>query len=159
MNLRMPDLRRAFAAAGFADVQTLLSSGNVLFSARATSESALERRAEAAMLKSLGREFFTIVRPVGALRSLVARDPYAPFRVHADAKRIVTFLRKRPVSTPALPIEQHGARILTVTGREVLSAYRRTPKGPVFMTLIERAFGKEQTTRTWDTVAKLATSG
>lgn len=30
------------------------------------------------------------------------------------------------------------------------------PRGPVFMTLIEKSFGKEVTTRTWDTVAKVA---
>jgi hypothetical protein len=32
----------------------------------------------------------------------------------------------------------------------------RSPKGPVFMTLIEKTFGKEVTTRTWDTVKKAA---
>ena len=41
-------------------------------------------------------------------------------------------------------------------GKELFSAYVATPKGPVFMTLIERTFGKELTTRTWDTVAKVA---
>ena len=41
-------------------------------------------------------------------------------------------------------------------GGEIYSAYLPTPKGPVFMTLIEKTFGKEQTTRTWDTVAKVA---
>jgi hypothetical protein len=30
------------------------------------------------------------------------------------------------------------------------------PRGPVFMTLIEKTFGKDVTTRTWDTVAKAA---
>jgi hypothetical protein len=29
-------------------------------------------------------------------------------------------------------------------------------KGPVFMTLIEKTFGKNVTTRTWETVAKCA---
>jgi len=43
-----------------------------------------------------------------------------------------------------------------VKGGEVFSAYVRNPKGPVFMTLIEKTFGKETTTRTWDTVAKVA---
>jgi len=38
----------------------------------------------------------------------------------------------------------------------VLGAYLPTPKGPVFMTLIEKTFGKDVTTRTWDTVAKVA---
>ena len=41
--------------------------------------------------------------------------------------------------------------------REIFTTY--VPgygKGPVFMTLIEKTFGKEQTTRTWETVAKVA---
>ncbi len=33
MNAKMPELKQAFEAAGFTDVQTLLSSGNVTFSA------------------------------------------------------------------------------------------------------------------------------
>jgi hypothetical protein len=40
-------------------------------------------------------------------------------------------------------------------GREVFTSYVRGPKTPVFMTLIERSFGKELTTRTWDTVGRL----
>jgi hypothetical protein len=50
----------------------------------------------------------------------------------------------------------HGARILAIRGREIFSAYRPTPKGPVFMNLIEKTFGTEQTTRTWDTIKKVA---
>ena len=41
-------------------------------------------------------------------------------------------------------------------GREIFSDYTRTPKGPVFMTLIEKTFGKDVTTRTWETVTKVA---
>ncbi len=44
MNADMPELKRAFEAAGFTDVKTVLSSGNVGFSARTTSEAALARR-------------------------------------------------------------------------------------------------------------------
>jgi hypothetical protein len=38
----------------------------------------------------------------------------------------------------------------------VFTDYVRSPKGPVFMTLIEKTFGKEATTRTWDTISKVA---
>ena len=156
MNCRMPELKRAFEAAGFTDVKTILGSGNVAFNARAASEAALERRAEAAMLEHLGQAFFTILRPVDALNDLLASDPYRSFRLDAGAKRIVTFLRDEPRSKVKLPIERDGARVLTVKGREAFSAYLRTPKGPVFMVLIEQAFGKDVTTRTWDTVGKVA---
>ncbi len=155
-NCKMTDLRAAFEAAGFEDVRTLLGSGNVLFGASSSSIPGLERAAEAAMQKHLGKTFMTQVRSIDALRALLDTDPFAPFRVSPRAKRIVTFLRQPPKKAPALPIEQDGARILVLRGKEVLSAYVPSPKGPVFMTMLEKTFGKDVTTRTWDTVAKAA---
>ena len=156
MNAKMPELKQAFEAAGFTEVRTVLSSGNVVFDSRRTSETSLERAAEAAMRERLGQAFMTIVRPLDALHEILATDPYREFKVSPAAKRIVTFLRTVPTSKLALPFEQDGARLLAVVGREIYSAYLPTPKGPVFMTLIQRAFGKDVTTLTWDTVAKVA---
>lgn len=156
MNAKMPELKKAFEAAGFTDVKTVLSSGNVVFTAPAASETSLARRAEAALKQHLGHAFLTIVRPVAALRTMLAADPYRRFRLKPGTKRIVTFLRARPKAQLALPIALQGARILALKGTEVFSAYVPNPKGPVFMTLIEKTFGKEVTTRTWDTVVKVA---
>jgi uncharacterized protein (DUF1697 family) len=152
----MPDLRKAFEAAGFKDVKTVLSSGNVVFSAREASETTLARRGEAATKSHLGTPFLIIIRPIDALRELLASDPYAAFRVTPGAKRVITFLRDTPAATLKLPIEVDGARILAVKGREVFTAYVPDSKGAVFMTLIEKTFGKEATTRTWESVAKIA---
>ncbi len=156
MNAKMPELEKAFEAAGFEDVRTVLSSGNVVFGSRPAPEAALERKAEAAMKKHLGKAFPTIVRSVEALRRMLAADPYADHRLPPGAKRVVTFLRGRPKARLELPIELDGARILAVEGGEVFSAYVPSPRGPVFMSLIEKTFGKEVTTRTWDTVGKVA---
>jgi uncharacterized protein (DUF1697 family) len=155
MNAKMPELKQAFESAGFTEVKTVLSSGNVVFDARRTPESTLQRRAEAAMREGLGQAFLTVVRPVEMLGEMLASDPYRPFRLDPSAKRIVTFLRDEPAATVALPIELDGASLLALDGRELFSAYLPTPKGPVFMSLIERTFGKELTTRTWDTVARV----
>jgi uncharacterized protein (DUF1697 family) len=155
-NAKMSALKDAFERAGFTDVKTVLGSGNVVFSARAASEASLERRAEAAMNERLGRTFPTIVRSVEALQAIVAADPHADFPLSPGAKRVVTFLRANPKTRLSLPIELDGARVLCLRGREVYSDYVRTPKGPVFMTLIEKTVGKDVTTRTWDTVVKLA---
>jgi uncharacterized protein (DUF1697 family) len=156
MNAKMAELKRAFEAAGFEDVKTVLSSGNVVFGAPTASESSLQHEAEAAMMAHLGRTFLTIVRPIDALREMLASDPYKRFRLKPETKRIVTFLQDRPRSKPKLPIELEGARILAIRGAEVFSAYTPSPRGAVFMTLIEKTFGKEVTTRTWETVAKVA---
>jgi uncharacterized protein (DUF1697 family) len=156
MNAKMPALKRAFEAAGFTDVRTVLSSGNVVFDARRASESALQRKAESAMQEALGQAFLTIVRPVEMLGEMLAWDPYGAFGLDPSAKRIVTFLRDEPTVKLALPVEQDGARLLALRGRELFSAYLPSPKGAVFMTLIERTFGRELTTRTWDTVGKVS---
>ena len=155
-NAKMPDLKKAFEAAGFTDVSTLLSSGNLVFTASSASEAALQRKAEAAMTRQLGRTFLTLVRSVDLLREMLASDPYQAFRLPAEAKRIVTFLRDPPASKLALPVELDGARILAVDGNSVFSAYVPSSKGPVFMKLIDKTFGSEQTTRTWQTVTKVA---
>ena len=152
----MPQLKAAFEAAGFADVKTVIASGNVVFSARSTSESSLERKAEAAMRDHLGREFLTIVRPVEFLRELLASDPFKGVPLPPRSERMVTFLRERPRSKLALPIELHGARIFSVKDREIFTVYVPHPKGAIFMGLIERTFGKALTTRSWNTVAKVA---
>jgi uncharacterized protein (DUF1697 family) len=154
MNCKMPELAQAFAAAGFADVKTVLSSGNVVFSASGA-ERTLRKKAEAAMQDVLGRSFMTLVRRIDDLQALLDDDPFAAFRLPPAAKRIVTFLPQAPASAPKLPVEVDGASILALREREVLSAYVPSPKGPVFMNLIERTFGKDVTTRTWDTLRKV----
>ena len=68
---------------------------------------------------------------------------------------MVTFLSDEPSAVPKLPIRLDDAKILSLQGREVFSAYVPGPRGPVFMTLIERTFGKDVTTRTWDTLRKV----
>jgi uncharacterized protein (DUF1697 family) len=159
MNVQMPELKRCLEATGFSDVRTLLSSGNAVFCSRAASRAALERRLEAAMEKHLGQAFMTFVRSVDELRELLDSDPYRPFRLASTSKRVVTFLRAQPRVRVQLPIELDGAKILSVRGKEVFSAYIPGPRGPVFMRLIEKTFGAEVTTRTWDTVRKTVAKG
>ena len=154
-NAKMPALKRAFEAAGFTDVKTVLGSGNVVFSARAAGEAALQRKAEAAMAEQLGRTFLTMVRSLDALREILDTDPYAGFPLPAGSKRVVTFLRDPARGKLALPVELDGARILSRRGGELFSAYVPGPRGPVFMTLIQKTFGDEVTTRTWETVQKV----
>jgi uncharacterized protein (DUF1697 family) len=157
MNAKMPELKRCFEQAGFANVKTVLGSGNVVFdSARAATPAALQRKAEAAMNKHLGRCFFTIVRPQKELVALLEADPFAAHKLPKDAKRIVTFLCKPHEGKLKLPLEVKKARILALQGAEVLTAYVPLPGDPAFMHLIEKTFGKDVTTRTWETVKKCA---
>lgn len=96
------------------------------------------------------------MRQVDFPRGLLDTDPYASFALGPDAKRVVSFVRV-PISTEfLLPIESDGARILSVVGTEVFTAYVPSENGPVFMRLNEKTFGTDVTTRTWETVRKCA---
>jgi uncharacterized protein (DUF1697 family) len=154
MNAKMPELKRCFEAAGFTDVKTVLASGNVVFCAPRASVSTIATRAAAAMDEHLARPFPVIVRTIDALAAMLASDPWQRLRIAPGAKRVVTFLRT-PAPTVELPREVDGARILTVDGAEVFTAYVPSPRGPVFMSLLEKTFGKDITTRTWETVEKI----
>ncbi len=156
LNARMLDLKHCFEETGFTNVKTVLSSGNLVFDARMSKEAALERRAEAAMDAALSRTFYTIVRPIERLQRILQADPYAAFELPQGAKRVVTFLRESRSLGIKMPIESRGARILCVDDREVFTAYVPDARGPAFMVLIEKAFGANVTTRTWETVKKCA---
>jgi uncharacterized protein (DUF1697 family) len=158
MNCKMPELKRALEAGGFEDVKTVLSSGNAVFGAAGARKS-LRKKVEAAIEQHLQRPFLTLVRPIEELQDLLDADPYARFKLPAGAKRVVTFLPEAPSSVPKLPITLDTAKILAVRGDNVLSYYVPSPKGPMFMALIEKTFGKDVTTRTWETVRKACATG
>jgi len=110
MNAKMPELKRCFESANFSDVRTLLTSGNVVFTARSASADSLQRRAEAAMRRELPRAFSTFIREATHLQQLIDSDPYAQFELPPEAKRVVSFLRA-PIDTPVrLPIGPVPAR-------------------------------------------------
>ena len=148
MNAKSHELVRAYEKAGFTDVATVAASGNVVFRA-AGALKAIEKRAEAAT------KFAPFVRPIAELEELLASDPYADFDLPRAAKRVITFLRARPHPLPDLPATREKATIYTVVGREALSAYVVQPGNPVFMALLDATFGKDITTRTWDSLARV----
>ena len=111
------------------------------------------------MAKGVGRVFATTIRSIEELGALLTSDPFKAFRLESNAKRIVTLLHAKPTSRIKLPVELDGARILCLKGTELFSAYVPSAKGPVFMSLIEKTFGKDLTTRTWDTLGKVVKAG
>ena len=156
MNAKMADLRTCFEKLGFKDVKTVLSSGNVIFTGVSKSESTLATTLESGMARHLPRSFPAIVRRIDHLAALLEEDPYSGFHVFPQEKRVVTFLAEPHKGKLSLPIEVDGVRILAVRGGEVFTVYKQNEQGPVFMKLIEKTFGKNVTTRTWDTVRKCA---
>lgn len=154
-NCKMADLKKALESAGFTDVKTVISSGNAVFSARKASEAAIARKCEAAMMKVMGRSFTTFVRSIDDLQSLLDRDHFATEKMPANAKRNVTFIADPPKTKPRLPVDLRGARICALDGDVAYTYYVPGVADPSFMTAIEKTFGKNVTTRTWETVGRI----
>ena len=153
-NAKMPDLKACFESVGFSNVRTLLSSGNIIFDTRMSKVSMIEVKAEQAMQAALGRSFLTFVRPAEHLQKLVESKPFAKFELPAQSKEVITFLSEPIPVGLTLPIVREDASILLVLESEALCAYIPGPKGPTFMGLLEKTFGKHITTRTLQTVRK-----
>jgi uncharacterized protein (DUF1697 family) len=130
--VKMARLKQAFEDLGFANVRTLINSGNVVFDAAAGGT--LIPTIEHKLLETFGFEIRVLVRTQDAIRSLVASQPFKG--AGADTKSFVTFTG--PLSG------------------EVCSVIALDAKTTDLMTQLQKQHGQGITTRNWNTVVKLA---
>lgn len=159
LNMRNDKLRAVFEDLGFTDVQTVISSGNVVFDTDSRDVSALEARIEAAWPEQLGFRSTTIIRTTEQIRDLVARNPFGD-RVDTPATSLqVTFLKHESGVNLELPYtaDTGGYTIVALEDRVICSVIDLTSsRTPDFMRGLEKMLGKEITTRTWKTVHRIA---
>ncbi len=95
-NMRNEKLREVLERLGFRNVQTVISSGNVVFDADSTDAGGLEARIEGAWPKWLGFHSTTIIRTRDQIHDLVANNPFGD-RADTPATSLqVTFLKHEP---------------------------------------------------------------
>lgn len=157
-NMRNEKLRGVFEKLGFENVQTVISSGNVLFEAPTKDVKALEAAIEEAIEKQLGFTSTTIIRSHQQLRRLVRNDPFAGIEDTPTSRLNVTFLKTRRKSNLQFPYhaKEKGYSVVGMHGREVCSVVDLTgATTPDLMAWLDKQFGKAITTRTWKTVGKI----
>lgn len=157
-NMRNDKLRGVCESLGLGGVQTLLSSGNVLFEADTVDVAALEATLEAAWSEALGFESKTILRSRQELQELAGLKPFGDLEHGAGSYLLVTFSRTAltvDFELPHQPVDR-DYRIVGRSTREVFSVTDMTSAGtPDVMTWLERTFGREITSRTWLTVSRI----
>jgi uncharacterized protein (DUF1697 family) len=75
--LKMADLRAAFEAEGFANVETVVASGNVLFDHPERPDEGLEEKLSLMMAERFGFSSAALVRSRDALAQAIAENPFA----------------------------------------------------------------------------------
>jgi uncharacterized protein (DUF1697 family) len=117
--LAMADLRAVVESVGYADVQTHLQSGNVVFRSP-DPPGAAARKLEQALDAALGLEVGVLVRTAGELAEVVARDPLRP-HVTDPRRYLVAFLSRRPAADRVAAVDPDGylPERFSITGREL----------------------------------------
>lgn len=156
-NIKMDDLRKAFADMGFANARTLIASGNVLFEAEQVT--GLSSRIAAGLEKTFGFDVATIVRSVSQLEDMVNADPFEGKMSDADTKYYVYFLADgvAPDAEKLPPNIPGDFAIISTTDREIFAAGYRVDKvrfGPG-LDAVSKPFGKNITNRNWNTIHRL----
>lgn len=157
-NMRNEKLREVFESLGFTGVTSVLSSGNIVFATDSTDPKTLEDRIRSGLRDELGIAGGTIVRSRAELQDLVDTGSFGDLEHTRETYLTVTFLKEPPDPVPeSLPeVADSTVRIVgyDAAARAVLTVSDNTASPP-FMTLLERRFGTDITTRTWLTVHRI----
>ncbi len=155
----MADLKKLLEKAGFTNVKTLLASGNVILEATEKDPMKLRKNLEMLIEKKFGFPVPVIIRTIDALHALSKTNPFKGIPVTEATRLYITFLSDTPTSTLKIPYTSPDKfmTILAVTDGEVISVLTVTAdRGSVdSMAIIEKEFGKNVTTRNWNTVQKM----
>jgi uncharacterized protein (DUF1697 family) len=135
-NMKSEKLKAFFESLGFENVATVIGSGNIVFDSPSNDAAKLEAKIEKALPSQLGFSRAAIVRSKEELQGLVKKDPFKGIMDEKPNYLVVTFFK------------DHRKELATVLDMS---------KGPTpeFMVKLERAHGKELTTRTWKTVGRI----
>jgi uncharacterized protein (DUF1697 family) len=150
--LKMTDLRRICAEAGFANAHTYLASGNAIFEAPG-SESAVKAKLEQALQASTGKAISVLVRKVPEMRAIVHDFP---FHGVAGNRGVVVFLDGRPPTTALGDATGADDEQIALGKREIYVAYGKAGIG---RSKLRIPAAKEGTARNLNTVRKLAEAG
>jgi uncharacterized protein (DUF1697 family) len=155
----MADLRQLLEGLGFADVRSLLQSGNLIFQGKRRASETLERLLEVETEKRLEISIEYHVRTGTELQAIVADNPFPNEAERDPGHLVVLFLKKVPEasSVQALQSAIRGPEILRAVGRQLYIVY---PAGigtsKLTNTVIDKKLGARGTARNWNTVLKLA---
>ncbi len=154
--IKMSDLKQAFESMGFTNVKTLLASGNVLFdAAKKVASKTIEQQLE----KKYDRHISVIVRTVDELKDLADGEPFKKIRVTPQVRLYISLLPEKPASKLKIPYvsPDKSFEILQVRGKDICSVLTLSPDvhTPDAMKIIEKEFGKNVTTRNWNTIMKI----
>jgi len=155
----MAKLKTIFEDLGLDDVETFIASGNVICTSTSKTLSALERKIEGGLQKSLGYEVKTFIRTAPELVAVAGYKPFPESRIRSAGAFCVGFLAQPldAVAQRALLALKTELDDVNAHGREVYWLCKKRQHESKFSNVrFEKATGDKVTFRNANTVAKLA---
>lgn len=156
----MADLRALLTRLGFADVQSVLQSGNLVFSLRGASRScaALESQLEKEVEKALGVKSDFHVRTADEWKAVIGGNPFRAEAASDPGHLLVSFF-KAPLVTAnvkALQAAITGPERLHADGRHLYMTFPEGIGNSKAGLLVDKKLAARGTARNWNTVMKLS---
>jgi len=151
----MSDLREIVEAVGFADVRTILRSGNVVLNGYGT-PAEVSRRLEAAIEAQLGLGVRVVVRTAAELAAILDANPIP--EAATDGSRLHVMFLAAPLSNEEkaqLDAAEFGTDVVRPAGRQICIYYRHGMAGSDTATRFVRLIKTTATDRNWNTITKL----
>jgi uncharacterized protein (DUF1697 family) len=154
----MVEFRRLLEELGYADVRTLLNSGNAVFASAARGGTEHSRAISAALLANFGVSTLVIVKSAAELGAIIKGNPiHLPESEHS--RLLVVFGQERGALQALGSLHQlaQAAEQFVITPE---AAYLHCPAGLLRSKIGSALLGKDGkavTTRNWATVQKLGT--
>jgi uncharacterized protein (DUF1697 family) len=156
--IAMADLRALLQTLGFADVKSLLQSGNLVFRNDRRSSAHVERLLETESAKRFALEADFFVRTAEEWNRLVTENPFRKEAQRDPGHMVLMCLKAAPEDTDikALQAAIAGPEIVRANGRHLYAVFP-DGIGPSRLTnaVIERTLRTRGTARNWNTVLKL----
>lgn len=155
----MADLKKMLEGIGMTEVKTLLASGNVVLDSEISDAVELKRVVEAALAETFGRKLVVLIRSIGQIQTLVDANPFRDLKIPANPRLNVTFLGGAPKGRLDLPwrAEDGTVEMIAFGDDAILSVHDADRIGTIdAMEMIGKVYGKDITTRNWNTVEKIA---
>ena len=143
---------------GCNNVKTILNSGNIVFETKKKDIAVLERIIEMALRDNFGFAIPVILIPQNQISELVNDGTFANVEIHKNIRLYVSFLKEPSTTKLKLPYISNDKAFTIIGVRDkfivcVLDiTTNNTPKG---MEDLEKLFGKNITTRNWNTIVKI----
>ena len=144
---------------GFQEVKTLLNSGNITFKGELASEEDLREQISTQLEKEFGFPIPVLLRKGQDILKTIAQDPFKEIETHKDLRLYVTFLNNSLKERPLLPwvSQDRSFQIIGAEDKELYSILDVSrSKTTDAMNHLEKTYGKDITTRNWNTLTKIA---